>query len=691
MNMVLAVLVASSPYSTGLAPETPKRMRRTSDIASMPQPKETARMPQPHSRLSLTATTQEEEGQQVVGKVPVAPTVDSALLRFVSAEKKLQQQTSMYLERASVSSIHGANTMEDFSIAPTPSEEDSDEAIASSSVGLPIEGVEGPLMAQCNRNSIAETLSSLGVDRDLSLEAGDKVQEYILVRMTRRRVRAFLKERASQWSASYDTLNEFRVPSVEAVRVSYGFEDVVEVFQEYGFTGTDICSILTHSPSLALMMPQPSFAEESEALAGETLDQTLDRSFRGTLMKTLGLRKYDARKVLRNCPGLLTVKGSKQAKQIVSMMTALGVSKSAIARDKAALPSLLSRSPSDLFRLVSFLSSGQIRMKADAIGPLLRKRSSLELLDLVAPVAGSVPHVGKGAQSKSVAAMQGKTRDERRKMIAKVYQNMTETVRTIRYEIGTSDMDKVIAAFPSVLLLNAEEQILPVADFLMDELEIDRGEIASLTQLYPVVFSKDIDQMKETISYLLSLGVQEDDMGSIFRAFPALLTTSIEDSMKPVVEYLRFIGVENIGAFITKLPPILSYSVEKDILPKWNYLQRVSLQPICELEEFPAYFSYRLDRRIKTRYDYLSYKGINRHWVPVPKVLRFGDADFAKVVARDDDGGKKFKAFCEQHWKGKIIPAIKPRNQQRNRMNRRPRRNPNQVLPKRKELQTAQA
>jgi len=321
-------------------------------------------------------------------------------------------------------------------------------------------------------------------------------------------------------------------------------------------------------------------------------------------------------------------------------------------------------------------------MKTDAIGPLLRKRSSLEILDLVAPVAGSVPHAGKVAQSKRVAAMQGKTRDERRKMMDKVYQDMSETVRTIRHEIGARDMGRVIAAYPPVLLLDAEEQILRVADFLMYELDIDRGDIASLTQQYPVLFSQDIGQMKEIISYLLVLGVEEDDMAGIFRAFPALLNTSIEDSMEPIVEYLRLIGVENIGAFITKIPPILSYSVEKDVRPKWNYLQRVSMQPIFELKEFPAYFSYPLDRRIKTRYDYLGSKGINRQLLPVPKVLRFGDADFAKVVARDDDGGKTFKAFCELHWKGKIKPAS---SKQRNPKNRRPRRRgPKEALPPKK-------
>ncbi|KAL3926757.1 MAG: hypothetical protein SGBAC_013346, partial [Bacillariaceae sp.] len=353
--MVLALLVTST-YTSALSPSSaslPKRTRRISgESTSTPQP--------PRSQLSLVARTYDEEDQADRRFAPGAPLVDSALLRFVSAEKKKRQAISISLEQADLSTICGDDddevgeasvTAEATTTTTTTPEEETDFPSAATEE-VPSQLTEEPWMAQYNRNRIARVLESLGVEKEAAMQAGNKVQEYILVRMTRRRVRAFLKERASRWSASYNnndesssssdnstaatfTLNnEFRIPSIEPVRLNYGFDDVVEVFQEYGFTGNDLCSILTHSPSLALMMPKPSFADESESLVGETLCETMDRAFRGTLMKTLGLRKYDARKVMRDCPGLLTAKGSKTAEQIVTMMVALGVSKRAIARDK---------------------------------------------------------------------------------------------------------------------------------------------------------------------------------------------------------------------------------------------------------------------------------------------------------------------------------------------------------------------
>jgi len=94
----------------------------------------------------------------------------------------------------------------------------------------------------------------------------------------------------------------------------------------------------------------------------ESLEETLEQSLQGLLQTTLGLRRYDAHKVLRQCPTLVTVRGSKSVEQIITMTTSMGVSTSLLRRDKAGIPALLSRSPAGVFRLISFLSSTAARM-----------------------------------------------------------------------------------------------------------------------------------------------------------------------------------------------------------------------------------------------------------------------------------------------------------------------------------------
>lgn len=105
----------------------------------------------------------------------------------------------------------------------------------------------------------------------------------------------------------------------------------------------------------------------------------------------------------------------------------------------------------------------------------------------------------------------------------------------------------------------------------------------------------------------------------------------------------------------------MGYSVEKELIPKWEYLSRVCQYDYFEVVRFPAYFSYPLERVIKTRYEYLrDVKKLPISLVNVDDVVRFGDIDFAVSVAGDKDGGRSFveytksrKRRCKPTGKGK--------------------------------------
>eukprot|EP00529_Nitzschia_sp_RCC80_P005354 CAMPEP_0113473292 /NCGR_PEP_ID=MMETSP0014_2-20120614/17970_1 /TAXON_ID=2857 /ORGANISM="Nitzschia sp." /LENGTH=1003 /DNA_ID=CAMNT_0000366057 /DNA_START=237 /DNA_END=3248 /DNA_ORIENTATION=+ /assembly_acc=CAM_ASM_000159 len=595
---------------------------------------------------------------------------------------------------------------------------------------LDVPGPSSSFMGQFNQHRVSQKLSALGADPELAKLAGESVQRHLLVRSARRKIRIFLRRRDDLWkdtssvsdqqllsfdpfadggaggyhrkmttaesalsssSSSPPIATKTNGPPQDLIGLSspfllsreYGLDDVFEVMQDFGLSGVDICAILTHSPSIALMMPRKPSTDEttigipidSARRSGETIEETLERSLNSILMKTLGLRRYDARKVLRDTPGLLSMKGSKSAEQIINIMTKLGVSEKSLSRDRYSLPLLLSRSPAGMFRLISFLCGSSVRISMDQVGPLLRRRDSRELLDAVVPIpagklqtnpvkpldkrdsttATPIAQDGSGDNDDAnatidpitEAAFWSKSREERNDRIEAIYRNMTETVTTIRNEIGTRDFSRVVTAYPNVLLLDAKRQIMPVAIFLMDELGIMDGDLASVLQLYPMLLGKGIEEMRKNVRYLEELGVREDDLGSIFRAFPALLTMDVED-MTPVVEYLKSIGVEDVGAFVTNIPPILGYSVEKDLKPKWEFLTKVYMHAGFELNKFPNYFSYPFERVIKTRYQYLSLKGISRQLIPIDAVLRFGDVDFARTIARDDDRGQAFLSFSKK-------------------------------------------
>jgi hypothetical protein len=179
-------------------------------------------------------------------------------------------------------------------------------------------------------------------------------------------------------------------------------------------------------------------------------------------------------------------------------------------------------------------------------------------LNAIAPIS-----IRPQAQRRNAASASGTGRgvaevvgedDERqqRQDVNHVYRKMSATAWTLRHVIGTTlDLKKVICAYPSVLLLDAETQILPAACYLMNDLGIYKDDLPRVLQLYPALLGMSVDDMKRVPSYLLSLDVAQENLASIFRAFPSLLTLNVETDIVPVITFLQDIGISNIGRFVT--------------------------------------------------------------------------------------------------------------------------------------------
>lgn len=663
--------------------------------------------PLPPSTTLATALPQEQGRGQ---SLQPSPQISQPLV----SEQQLQQQLEQVNDRDSDSLVVDSVSIDD------SNENSQVEVEVDSSLGqfnrYRIASMLRTTLAADSSSNNGNDVNMSGQDETLFSLAGERVQSQALARTARRRVREFLKERDQAWtadtssissssSASTDTVIGAAV-SIAATATSlppYGVQDVVDVMLSFGLTAKDIAEIFVHSPGIALMRPQRAQQQqqgeeeiESELDAhasmpveltatasvavepkekeedhnGETLKETLDRSLIGLLCGTLGLRKYDARKVLRNCPGLLTMRGSRSAEQVVMLLSRLGVSANSIARDKNALPTLLSRSPAALFRLIAFLASDAVRMPMNKIGPLMRRSECQELLDMVAPVPVFDSNTDDADQGKYndgttdpvvVAALWGRSSQVRRERINQVYRNMTKTASALRHEIGTEDLGKVISAYPKVLLLDAQEQILPTANYLMKELGVWEDDLPRVLQLYPALLGMEISQLEQVEAYLLDLGVGPETLSSIFRSFPAILTLDIEKTMVPVVDFLKNTAeIHNVGRFISRLPPILGYSVPNELQPKWEFLESVVPDAPFELTRFPAYFSYPLER-VEARFEYLrNVKRVPVQLLGLDQVLRFGDKDFAIKVAADRDWGKAFRTFTQDRKQASVSERKKP-------------------------------
>ena len=540
-----------------------------------------------------------------------APLVDSTLLRFLSKQKSQLKETEAIRrtnpKETSLSSTDTGITIAQMFEGGKDSNENedmvhnhSDENLASSSsktknnkeiaritadnaAATTIEDTAADTLSwytQYNAHRVAQKLIVLGASEDVAIEAGTAVQNYALARTTRQRIRKFLRDRDLKWARgesinsmsndsklqadSEESKNELSniIEEAKLRRERHDIDEIMNLMVESGLTGKDIAAIFTHTPSVSMMKARKSpIRDEFSNTGGETLEDTIDRSIVQVLSKKIKLRKYDARKVLRYCPGLLTKRGSTAALEVVNILTNLGVAPTSLVRDKAALPMLLSRSPASLFRFVAFLSSDYIQMPVSKIGPFIRRSECAPVLDQIAPLPSYNSNLFEGLNDNSACSSEESNAipiqnllkdrsDNLEKVITERYNSMYKTAELLKKEIGIEDMGKILAAHPQIFSIE-RDTIVNVVNFLHEELELYHDDIAKMIESFPKILETDVERMSSVIDYLRCLGVAEDALGSIFRAFPALLSKDPEASMKEVVDFLEEIGVTNIGRFIT--------------------------------------------------------------------------------------------------------------------------------------------
>lgn len=58
----------------------------------------------------------------------------------------------------------------------------------------------------------------------------------------------------------------------------------------------------------------------------------------------------------------------------------------------------------------------------------------------------------------------------------------------------------------------------------------------------------------------------------------------------------------DVTFMIRRFSPLLGYSIEEVLRPKLDFLVNTMEKPITEVVEYPRYFSYSLEKKIKPRF-----------------------------------------------------------------------------------------
>ena len=323
------------------------------------------------------------KSEKLNGNTRRAPRVDSQLLRYVATATNATPTSGVKEEV-----INGGLSEETSSDTPEASALAFSTGNSVSSDLCNLDNAQGNLSPFRRLNKLVfSTLTQHGAGVEEAQRAASAVEAHTLERFRRRQLRLYMKARDDSWSNFFQNEATYALDMCSEEQSNLllqqdfvsaaGFkneriDNVLKQLFDAGLTGKDCAAVLTHTPSLAL---------SKDGNVKEGVDYAM-----ALLCNNLGLRRYDARKVIRACPGLLTAQGANSAAQIVDMLSSLGVSRSSLARDKARLPLMLSRQPGSLFRLAAFLASNLIRLPTDRVGPLLRRPECLPLLDSVVPL-----------------------------------------------------------------------------------------------------------------------------------------------------------------------------------------------------------------------------------------------------------------------------------------------------------------
>ncbi|PKU75352.1 transcription termination factor MTERF4, chloroplastic [Dendrobium catenatum] len=192
-----------------------------------------------------------------------------------------------------------------------------------------------------------------------------------------------------------------------------------------------------------------------------------------------------------------------------------------------------------------------------------------------------------------------------------------------------------------ILGYDLEETVKPNVHTLLS-FSVRLEALPSLIAQYPQILGLPVKAKLSTQQYFFSLKLKIDPEGfaRALEKMPQIISLAQNVIMKPV-DFLRGRAIpdEDVARMIVKCPQLLACSV---VLMKNSYyfFKSEMKRPMKELFEFPEYFTYSLESRIKPRYHKLASKGIrcSLAWLLNCSDRRFEERLRADYIEEDTAG-----------------------------------------------------
>ncbi|GAB2229743.1 hypothetical protein Droror1_Dr00013995 [Drosera rotundifolia] len=227
------------------------------------------------------------------------------------------------------------------------------------------------------------------------------------------------------------------------------------------------------------------------------------------------------------------------------------------------------------------------------------------------------------------------------------YYNLERKVKPLvefLLELGVpeSDIPRVLCKGPQICGISLSNNLIPSMKYL-EELGVDKQKWSKLILRFPAMLTVSRRKINSIVSFLIEMGLSKETIGKSITRYPNILGSSVEDKMWPAVKYFRSIGVdvavigqrcpqtltlsvegnlkpmtefflekgyniEEIVTMIERFGSLYVYSLSKNVKPKWEFFLSMDY-PRSELVQFPMYFGFSLEGRIKPRYALMRARG----------------------------------------------------------------------------------
>lgn len=164
------------------------------------------------------------------------------------------------------------------------------------------------------------------------------------------------------------------------------------------------------------------------------------------------------------------------------------------------------------------------------------------------------------------------------------------------------DLPRIIGMCPKILTANINNELIPVFNFLSYDLNVPDHSYRKVINKCPRLLVSSVeDQLKPALFYLKRLGFC--DLEALAYQDCVLLVSNVENTLVPKLDYLISLGFSKPEAIemVLRCPGLFTFSLENNFKPKFEYFKEMK-RNLSELKDFPQYFAFSLEKRIKPRH-----------------------------------------------------------------------------------------